>query len=489
MKKVIPLLTAMILLLSATAAVSASSSVPGEVLVKYRAGKYPLHLQGPLAKIGWAKIQIDSRTGMDQAMASIKKQSDIIAVEPNHYGEFLAEPNDPRFGEQLYLPSIKVPEAWDKSLGAGVIIGLVDSGVDLDHEDLADNILPDGWDFGDDDNDPGDELGHGTQVCGVMAAVQNNGLGISGVAPECRILPLKISQGSTDMFTDETVAEAIIYAVDNGAAIINLSLGWNDEEDHTAVAEAIAYAADKEVTVVAAAGNRYGPVWFPARLERVLAVSAIDKYDQNVYSAYGPELDLVAPGSGSTIDDFILTTASGGGYTFNKGTSLSAAMVSGVAALFISEQPHLINNQVAAYLTNRAYPLGEPVPNNMFGYGKVNALSTLDPLIFAAFPSKLLGSRTTPVVYLLALFGYDTRFLPLNTRVSFASDHLVPLGRPIITLPRLLLQLVMLKRNPPEGFVDINVITGTDEVEGYDVLHTALPRMNPDIEERQFQTK
>ena len=130
------------------------------------------------------------------------------------------------------------------------------------------------------------------------------------------------------MFTDKTVAEAIVYAVYNGAAVINLSLGWNDDEDHAAVTDAVAYAADKGVTLVAAAGNRYGPVWFPAKLEKVVAVSAIDKYDQNIYSAYGPELDLVAPGSGSTLDDFILTTAMGGGYTFNKGTSLSAAMVS-----------------------------------------------------------------------------------------------------------------------------------------------------------------
>ncbi len=146
-------------------------------------------------------------------------------------------------------------------------------------------------------------------------------------------------------------------------------------------------------------------------------------------------------------------------------------MVSGVAALLLSEQPHLTNNQVAAYLTGRADDLGEPGPDEMFGYGKVNALSTLDPLIFAAFPSKLLGSRTMPMIYLVALFGYDTRFLPLDTRVSFESEHLVPLGRPLITLPRLLLQLVMLKRNPPEGFIDITVTTGTEAVEGYDVVY------------------
>jgi subtilisin family serine protease len=290
------------------------------------------------------------------------------------------------------------------------------------------------------------------------------------------------------MFTDETVAAAIVYAADNGAAVINLSLGWNDDEDHAVVTDAIAYAAEKGVTLVAAAGNRYGPVWFPAKLEKVLAVSAIDKYDQNVYSAYGPELDLVAPGSGSTLDDFILTTAMGGGYTFNKGTSLSAAMVSGVTALIISELPHVTNNQVVALLVNRADHLGEPVPNELFGFGKVNALATLDPLVSFVFPGRIAGSNAMPFVYLLALFGYDTRFLPLFSRVSFSSAYLKPVGPPVVALPRLLLQLVMLKPDAPEGFTDITVTTGNEDAEGYDAVYITRPRMNVPSEEKRLQT-
>lgn len=488
MKKIIPLLTSIILLFFSTGSVSFAAAVPGEVLVKYRAGTYPRHLKGPLAKIGWAKITIGANETMHGVMAALNRRSDIEHVEPNTRGKFLADPNDPRFNEQRYLPAIKAPEAWDKSLGAGVIIGLVDSGVDLDHEDLVDNILPNGWDFADDDDDPGDELGHGTQVCGIIAAVQDNGLGISGVAPQSKIIPLKISQGSTDIFTDDTVAAAIVYAADNGAVIINLSLGWNDDEDHAAVTDAIAYAADKGVTLVAAAGNRYGPVWFPAKLEKVVAVSAIDQYDQNIYSAYGPELDLVAPGSGSTLDDFILTTALGGGYTFNKGTSLSAAMATGVAALLLSELPHLTNNQVVAFLTNRAGHLGEPVPNEMFGYGKVNALSALDPLVSFVFPRRMAGSNTMPFVYLLALFGHDTGFLPLFSRVSFSSAYLSPLGPPVGALPRLLLQLVMLKPDAPEGFIDVTVTTGTEDAEGYDAVYIIRPWMNAVPEGRRLQT-
>jgi subtilisin family serine protease len=477
MKKMTPVFTALVLVLSAATVFPASSFVPGELLVKYRAGRCPQHEKGPLAKIGWAKIRIGEHETVDEAMERLKGQADIVHVELNTRGEFLANPDDPRFDEQLYLSAIKAPEAWDKSLGNGVIIGLVDSGVDLDHEDLAANILPDGWDFGDDDDDPADELGHGTQVCGVIAAVQNNSLGISGVAPRSTIIPLKINQGGADTFTEYDVAEAIVYAAENGARIINLSLGWKDEEP-LPVSEAIEYALNKGVLLVAAAGNEFGPVWFPAKLERVLAVSAINGNDQNLYSAYGPELDLVVPGSISTRDDFILTTSSGGGYTFVSGTSFSAAMVSGVAALLLAEQPRLTNDQVIAFLTGRATDLGDPGPDEIFGYGKANASATLDPLITSAFPSRLMGSSAIPFVYLVALFGYDTHFLPLFSRVSCSSEYLVPLGPPLVAFPRFLLQLVMLKHNSPEGFSDVTVSTGTDAAEGYDVIYTERPAVN-----------
>ena len=484
MKKIIPVITSLIFLLSATVVFPAASPVPGELLVKYRAGRYPQHLKGGLAKIGWAKIKVREHETVYGVMATLKKHSDIVRVEQNTYGQFLAEPNDPSFGNQRYLPAIKAPEAWDKSLGNGVVIGVVDSGVDFEHPDLADNILPDGWDFGDDDDDPTDELGHGTEVCGVIAAVQNNNLGISGVAPESKILPLKISkiEDGNHIFTDETTAVAIIYAADHGADIINLSLGWNDDDPHQIVTDAITYAADKGITLVAAAGNRYGPVWFPAKLEKVLSVSAIDGNDQNDFSAYGPELDLVAPGGGSAFSDFILTTSLGGGYIYLLGTSFSAAMVSGTAALLLSEQLHMTNNQMREYLTRRADDLGAPGPDETFGYGKVNALTTLDPLIPFVFPQRIVGSKIIPFAYLLTVFGYDTHFLPLGTRVSFESDYLIPLGPPLVALPKLLLQLVMLKRNAPEGFIDVTVTTGVEEVEGYKVIYSDLLHSQQDLE-------
>jgi thermitase len=355
--------------------IRASDYLPGELLVRYKPGAYPKNLKGELAKIGWTKIKIDKSKSMSQAMMVLKKNPNITHVEPNYYGEFLSEPNDPDFDQQWYPPNIKAPEAWDKSLGQDVIVGLVDSGVDLTHEDLADNILPDGWDFGDDDDDPTDEKDHGTRVCGVIAAIQNNGLGISGIAPESNILPLKVNKGSSGEIEAADAAEAIIYASDYGVNIINLSIGWSDEEPQV-ITDAVEYAINTGVLLVAAAGQFYGEVvFFPAKLEEVIAVSATD--DTNGFwlkSNYGPEIELSAPG----VD--IYTTRLGGGYATPSGTSFSAPIVSAVSALLIARYPGLTRDQVRKRLIISADDnLDYPGKDYFYGYGKVNALRSLDP--------------------------------------------------------------------------------------------------------------
>ena len=448
-------------------AISASSA-QGELLVKYRTGAYPKNLKGELGKIGWAKIKIERNKSKSQVIRTLKKNPAIVCIEPHYYGEFLLEPNDPAFDQQWYLPNINAPEAWDKSLGTGVVIGLVDSGVDLDHEDLAENILPDGWDFGDDDNDPTDELGHGTQVCGVIAAIQNNDLGISGIAPECKILPLKVNAGGLNEIEDANAAEAIIYAADHGANIINLSLGWPDGEPPV-ITEAITYAAGEGVLLVAAAGNADGPIWFPANQNEVISVSATKEDNtKKTLSASGSELDLVAPGVN------IRTTYPGDAYTIGSGTSFSAPMVSAVAALLLSQHPHLTRNQVREYLIMRADDLGNEGKDYVYGYGKVNALMTLDPLITFTFPNTILGSRNIPLIYLLAIFSKDAQFTLFNTHVSFESAHIIPLGPPIVLLPVCLFQMVILESNPSEGYSNITVNTVDETVDGYDVLTIGL---------------
>ena len=468
MKRIVLIIT-MIAITHYGSTASIASSVPGELLVKYKPGAYPENLQGELAKIGWAKIKIAKSKGMSQATMALKKNPDIICVEPNYYGEFLSEPNDPDLDQQWHLDNIEAPDAWDKSLGKGVIIGLIDSGVDLDHEDLADNILTDGWDFGDNDDDPTDELGHGTQVCGVIAAIQNNNLGISGIAPECKILPLKVNVGGLNEIEDSNAAEAIIYAADHGANIINLSLGW-PEGEIPVITDAIDYAADKGVLLVAAAGQDVGgPVLFPANLEEVIAVSGTNE-DSNFWfkSNQGPEIELSAPGIN------IYTTTLGGGYVTRSGTSFSSPMVSAIAALLASKYPHLNRNQIREYLITSADDLGDAGKDDFYGYGKVNALKTLGPIVTLVFPDTISGSKNIPMIYLLAIFSEGSNFAPFISEVSFESANITPLGSPLVFLPAFLLQMVIVENNPSEGCSNITVTTGTETVNGYDVLTIEL---------------
>ena len=475
MKVKATILIAQIIVLLLGSAAFATNNVPGEVLVKYRAGTYSQSLQGELGKIGWAKIRVDAGDSMHLTMESLGNSVDILRVEPNTYGQFLAEPDDPSLGMQWYLPDIETPGAWEKSLGLGVVIGLVDSGVDLDHADLADNILPDGWDFGDSDDDPNDRFDHGTKVAGVISATQNNGVGISGCAPEAMILPVKISQGSTGSFTDETVAEGIIYAADYGVDIINLSLGWTDDKPHQVVRDAIDYAIEKGIVLVAAAGNNPGPVWFPANYDGVISVSGTDQEGRNDRYAFGPELDLVAPGQN------IWTTGINNLYTSISGTSFSCAIVSGIAALLSSRYPNLTSEQIGDYLIVRADDLGEEGRDSTFGYGKVNARKTLT-LVTDVFPPAIRGSRYLPLLYVTAIVGEDTGF-SLFSRVSFDSEHVISLGPPLVTFPQFLLQLVLLQKNPPEEFVTVTVTTRTDQVKGYGLFSTGLFPWATDEEE------
>lgn len=407
------LLLVMFLIFLSSSEIRASDYVPGELLIKYRPGTSSKKLQGELGKIGWAKIKVERSRTMSQAMTDLKSDPDIILIGYNYYGKFLSIPDDPDFYQQWYLPNIEVPDAWDISLGQGVIIGLVDSGVDLDHEDLADNIwtnkgeIPgdgidndsnghiddvNGWDFGHDDDDPTDTIGHGTKVCGVAAAIQNNGLGISGTAPESKIIPLKVSTSSAPI--PSAVAEGIIYASDHGARIINLSLQLEEDPPViTLITDAVNYAASKGVLLVAAAGNDGGAVYFPAKLEDVIAVSATD--DTNglwLKSNYGPEIELTAPG------EDIYTTKLGGEYITRSGTSLSAPMVSAVAALIATCNPGFSREQIRERLITSADDLGDTGWDQYFGHGKVNALKSVKSYPCSA--EKIYGEDSEEIVVL-----------------------------------------------------------------------------------------
>lgn len=234
-------------------------------------------------------------------------------------------PNDPHYGEQWGLPVVGLPEAWDSLPSRTVIVAVIDSGVCLSHPDLQGRLVG-GYDFVDDDTDPSDIYGHGCGVAGVIAANSNNGIGISGVAPNANIMPLRVLDGS-GLGSYSNIANAIIYAADNGADIINLSLAGTSS---SAILEAsIAYAIQRGVVVIAAAGN-FGSdrTFYPAAYPSVIAVGAIDvDLTRSRFSNFGPDVDVYAPGRD------ILTTNMAGGYDFQSGTSFAAPIVAGITAM------------------------------------------------------------------------------------------------------------------------------------------------------------
>jgi len=251
-----------------------------------------------------------------------------IESEPDYYAGALFAPNDSLAAGQWGLTTVRAPEAWDllPVPTPGVTVAVVDSGICAAHPDLQGRITSDGWDFVQNDATPQDEFGHGCAVSGIIAANSNNGLGIAGVAPNANVMPLRVLD-ATGIGRYSNVAAAIVYAVDNGAQAINLSLGGPNPS--TVLQEAVNYAEARGVRVIAAAGNGASEqVYYPAAYPSVVAVGSVDQnLQRSSFSNFGPDVDLYAPGSN------IMTTRLDGSFQTASGTSVAAPYVTGVWAL------------------------------------------------------------------------------------------------------------------------------------------------------------
>ncbi|MEU4622158.1 S8 family peptidase [Actinoplanes sp. NPDC023801] len=283
--------------------------------------------------------------------------------------------SDPYRSQQWDLAKMRVAEGWQKSTGSGVTVAVIDTGVDSSHPDLAANVLR-GYDAV--ANRAGvitDGNGHGTHVAGTIAAVTGNNAGVSAVAPDARILPVKVLSDNGSGYSSDT-AEGIVWAADNGAKVINMSLGGPSRS--TAVSNAIAYARSKGVTVVAAAGNERqsgSPTSYPGADQGVIAVAATTSADGIAsYSNAGSYVDVAAPGSG------ILSTYPmrlGNGYASLNGTSMASPHVAAVAALLKAYQPLLTPDQIEAALEKSAVDLGTRGFDSDYGNGRVDAAAAL----------------------------------------------------------------------------------------------------------------
>ena len=364
----------------------------------------------------------------------------IEATEFNYIRQTQASeiiPNDPRFEEQWNLSLIDMPGAWAIEKGdPEVIIAVVDTGFDYTHEDLAsqtwvnageipDNGIDDdnngyiddvnGWDFSEPpksdgngksqngDNDPIDESGHGTHVAGIVGAAVDNDLGISGIAWNCTLMPIR--GAGVRGIRDNRSAAAIVYAVDNGARVINMS--WGGRERSFVLRDAVDYAYARGVLMVAASGNgSEGASIFPAGYRKVISVAATEQHKQKFYqSNFGASIDIGAPGN------VILSTHINNRYRPLSGTSMATAHVSGVAALIISKRPSLTHQEVRQILLSTTDPITESP--GLVGAGNLNAARAL--MASSSLKAHILspeahsgGSNQIEVIGTAGGFKFDT---------------------------------------------------------------------------------
>ena len=306
-------------------------------------------------------------------------------------------PNDPLYGEQWAFSALGLESAWDYNQGgsSAVKVAVIDSGTAWSVEDLSGTNFDRGaaWDYIDGDSDPGnDGYGHGTFITSIIAGTTDNGVGGAGVAANSAILPLRVADDAGNLASNQTLADAINYAVDSGADIINLSFGQPPYSSdggwaYDSIAEleaACQRAKDSGVLVVAAAGNSaIDAVDQPAAYSTVLAVGSVNSdLSRAGYSSHANTM-VVAPGTD------ILQETSNGDYIRMSGTSMASAFVSGVASLLLAEgfdtgaAPGKDSSRVdwlVNVLTSTTQDLGDAGQDTEYGYGLIRADSALSSI-------------------------------------------------------------------------------------------------------------
>jgi subtilisin family serine protease/PKD repeat protein len=312
----------------------------------------------------------------------ISRNPFVRYVEPNMKRQALLEPNDINWTAQWGPKKIEANYAWNTTLGSsGIIVAVVDTGVDYTHPDLAGNYLALGHDWVNDDDYPLDDFGHGAHCAGIIAAVINNSIGIAGLA-QVKIMAEKVLD-DWGWGTDDWVASGIIHAVDQGANIISMSLGGYGYS--RLLHEAVKYAYDNGVLLVAAAGNdNINVKAYPAAYEEVIAVAATNQSDLKApFSNWGEWIELAAPGVSiySTMPTYHVTLNDYGyfnDYDYMSGTSMACPHVAGTAALIWSQYLDATNDWVRAQLRCTVDDLGVSGFDEYYGYGRVNARKAVE---------------------------------------------------------------------------------------------------------------
>ncbi|MFE9201056.1 type VII secretion-associated serine protease mycosin [Micromonospora sp. NPDC007230] len=277
--------------------------------------------------------------------------------------------------EQWQLDELRAKTAWRGSTGRGVVVAVIDSGVDGSHPDLAGQVLP-GIDMVSPDGADGpDPVGHGTTVAGLIAGRADDDRGVVGLAPDAKILPVRVLDDENRYDDAMIVAKGVRWAVDNGARVINLSLGGSS--DSPALAAALDYAFARDVVVVACTGNlatsNSPKVWYPAREPGVIAVAGLERNTKNLWSGSitGHETVVTAPATA------LYGARPDSGYWRVQGTSFASPLVAATAALIRARYPRMSAGDVVNRIIKTARDLGPTGRDDRFGYGMVDPVAAL----------------------------------------------------------------------------------------------------------------
>jgi len=337
--------------------------------VSWRSGEKVLKDFGleVLEEIPQIKVLVVSvpENALQRVKSALMRNPMVDFVEENDWVSPQVVPNDYYFSFQWHLSKIGAPDAWGISVGSSnVTVAVLDSGVDSSHPDLAGKLLS-GWNFYNGNGDTSDVTGHGTAVAGVAAAATNNTVGVAGVGWKCLILPVRVTD-ENGYASYSLLSKGLVYAADRGARVAVVSF---QIFNGSALTSAAKYFMDKGGLVFAAGGNT-GQFENYTDNPYIVSVSGTTSDDKS-WGSYGPYIDLSAPCSA------IYTTIKGGGYGNVGGTSFSAPIAAGVAALIFSVNPSLTPSQVEQILEATAVDLGDPGYDIYYGWGRVDAYAAL----------------------------------------------------------------------------------------------------------------
>jgi subtilisin family serine protease len=377
-------------------------------------------------EIGVQKVEVLSNVDLKEAINMYMESGMVEFAEYDFVVKALATPNDPQFGSLWGLHNtgqnggandadIDAPEAWNTSTGSSsVIIAVIDTGVDYNHQDLAANIWTGsngehGYDFYNNDTDPMDDNGHGTHCSGTIAGVGNNGIGVTGINWTARIMAVKFLSSGGSGYTSDAV-DGVIYAVNNGAKV--LSNSWGGGGYSQSLKDAIEYANTHNVLFVAAAGNSGSnndqTPTYPANYDctNIISVAALDKTDALAsFSCYGATtVDIGAPGVS------ILSTTPNNTYSTYSGTSMATPHVSGVAGLVLSQNLNLSDEQVKNRILSGAVQIPALTGKCVTG-GRLNAYNALE-----------VGNDTTPPSPIMDLSVSSTTFQSVTLTWTATGD-------------------------------------------------------------------